>query len=189
MPVDQYIGGIEHAILHLLYSRFFLKAINKNNKDINLVEPFKNLSIEGLTQTPMLQPAMQEGKRLYPEKSVQLLDRRCSTLTDADAHGGQRIFAAALFQTMHRGQYEPRAAHAERMAERNRATMRIDEVRIFLDTEVNLPSSQTVQVDHASAKPWCDNGRDACRTFFAFEGQGDFSAAAPHCDCRSSNRS
>ena len=35
------------------------------------VEPFKNLSIEGLTQTPMLQPVMQAGKRLYPEKSVQ----------------------------------------------------------------------------------------------------------------------
>ena len=48
MPVDQYIGGIEHAILHLLYSRFFMKGINKYNKDFNLVEPFKNLFTQGM---------------------------------------------------------------------------------------------------------------------------------------------
>tara|TARA_X000001036_G_C20675606_1_gene804017 strand:- start:45 stop:2573 length:2529 start_codon:yes stop_codon:yes gene_type:complete len=48
MPVDQYIGGIEHAILHLLYSRFFIKAIKKCNKKIKYDEPFKNLFTQGM---------------------------------------------------------------------------------------------------------------------------------------------
>ena len=48
MPVDQYIGGIEHAILHLLYSRFFTKGINKFNKNLNFSEPFKNLFTQGM---------------------------------------------------------------------------------------------------------------------------------------------
>jgi leucyl-tRNA synthetase len=48
MPVDQYIGGVEHAILHLLYSRFFMRAISLNNKDLNLKEPFSGLFTQGM---------------------------------------------------------------------------------------------------------------------------------------------
>ena len=48
MPVDQYIGGVEHAILHLLYSRFFMKAISLNNKKTKLQEPFKGLFTQGM---------------------------------------------------------------------------------------------------------------------------------------------
>ena len=48
MPVDQYIGGVEHAILHLLYSRFFMRAINYNNKNFNIKEPFKSLFTQGM---------------------------------------------------------------------------------------------------------------------------------------------
>ena len=48
MPVDQYIGGVEHAILHLLYSRFFVRAINSDNNEINLKEPFKGLFTQGM---------------------------------------------------------------------------------------------------------------------------------------------
>ena len=48
MPVDQYIGGIEHAILHLLYSRFFMRALKKNNKKIKDSEPFKGLFTQGM---------------------------------------------------------------------------------------------------------------------------------------------
>ena len=48
MPVDQYIGGIEHAILHLLYSRFFMRAISLDNKKTNLTEPFEGLFTQGM---------------------------------------------------------------------------------------------------------------------------------------------
>ena len=48
MPVDQYIGGIEHAILHLLYSRFFMRGISLNNEDTKLKEPFKGLFTQGM---------------------------------------------------------------------------------------------------------------------------------------------
>jgi len=48
MPVDQYIGGVEHAILHLLYSRFFMRAINYKNTDFNITEPFKSLFTQGM---------------------------------------------------------------------------------------------------------------------------------------------
>ena len=48
MPVDQYIGGVEHAILHLLYSRFFMQAISFKNKKFNLVEPFNGMFTQGM---------------------------------------------------------------------------------------------------------------------------------------------
>ena len=59
MPVDQYIGGVEHAIMHLLYSRFFVKAFN----DMGLVdfkEPFKNLLTQGMV--------LKEGSKMSKSK-------------------------------------------------------------------------------------------------------------------------
>ena len=48
MPVDQYIGGVEHAILHLLYSRFFMRAIKHERKEFINPEPFKGLFTQGM---------------------------------------------------------------------------------------------------------------------------------------------
>ena len=48
MPVDQYIGGVEHAILHLLYSRFFMRALNHKNENFNIKEPFQSLFTQGM---------------------------------------------------------------------------------------------------------------------------------------------
>jgi len=48
MPVDQYIGGVEHAILHLLYSRFFMQALSYQNPNFNILEPFNGLFTQGM---------------------------------------------------------------------------------------------------------------------------------------------
>ena len=64
MPVDQYIGGIEHAILHLLYSRFFMRAIKKCNKEINYSEPFSNLFTQGMVCHETYKDS--NGDWLYP---------------------------------------------------------------------------------------------------------------------------
>ena len=66
MPVDQYIGGVEHAILHLLYSRFFTKSINSYNKKINVNEPFKNLFTQGMVCHETYKDL--KGNWLYPEE-------------------------------------------------------------------------------------------------------------------------
>ncbi len=66
MPVDQYVGGIEHAILHLLYSRFFMRAIKQNNTKIEVNEPFKGLFTQGMVCHETYKD--QNGKWVNPEE-------------------------------------------------------------------------------------------------------------------------
>ncbi len=66
MPVDQYIGGIEHAILHLLYSRFFMKALKKTNKSIKDNEPFDGLFTQGMVCHETYKDA--QGKWVAPDE-------------------------------------------------------------------------------------------------------------------------
>ena len=73
MPVDQYIGGVEHAILHLLYSRFFMRAINYENEDFKITEPFKSLFTQGMVCHETYQD--ENNNWLSPEEIEKINDK------------------------------------------------------------------------------------------------------------------
>jgi leucyl-tRNA synthetase len=85
MPMDQYIGGIEHAILHLLYARFWTKVM-RDLKLIKFSEPFKNLLTQGMVlKGAYFQKPADAGKLYYWENELDV---------ERDAHGN--VLSAAL---------------------------------------------------------------------------------------------
>ena len=69
MPVDNYIGGIEHAILHLLYSRFFTKALRDMGM-LNVDEPFQNLLCQGMVKDANGETMSKSKGNVVPPSSV-----------------------------------------------------------------------------------------------------------------------
>ncbi|MFY9589921.1 leucine--tRNA ligase [Rickettsia endosymbiont of Halotydeus destructor] len=67
LPVDQYIGGIEHAVMHLLYARFFTKAMNEQNY-VNIREPFTGLFTQGMVLHATYQDT--NNNWLYPDEVI-----------------------------------------------------------------------------------------------------------------------
>jgi leucyl-tRNA synthetase len=80
LPVDQYVGGIEHAILHLLYARFFTRALEKTGH-VSVQEPFAGLFTQGMVTHESYKD--HEGNWLYPDEVTKHAD---GTATTADGN-------------------------------------------------------------------------------------------------------
>ena len=70
MPVDQYVGGIEHAVMHLLYARFFTKVLT-DHEDVSHREPFTNLLAQGMVQLDGEKMSKSKGNVVSPQRIVE----------------------------------------------------------------------------------------------------------------------
>jgi hypothetical protein len=131
MPMDQYIGGIEHAVLHLLYARFWTKAM----RDLGLVtfdEPFTKLFTQGMLLNESFYRDDEAGKKrwFYPSEGRDPLRRQGPPVAPPRARTGSRCSSAASRRCRsRRTTWSSRATSSRSSAPTPRACSRCSPVR------------------------------------------------------------
>jgi len=113
LPVDQYIGGVEHAILHLMYARFFTKALYDLGH-VGFTEPFANLFTQGMIYYHGAKMSKSRGNIIQPDEMLERYGADTTRLytlflgppeQDAEWHdggvAGQHRFLARLWRQVH----------------------------------------------------------------------------------------
>jgi len=140
MPVDQYIGGIEHAILHLLYARFFHKVMRDEGL-VNADEPFTNLLTQGMVLKDGAKMSKSKGNTVDPQEMIDTVGADTVRLfimfaappeqtlewSDAGVDGAHR-FLRRLWKAVHDhlavGPVDASAGAPEQLAEEHKALRR-----------------------------------------------------------------